>query len=205
MSTGRLRKEVETNMKHVMIDLETLGSDTSNAPVISIAAVRFEIRGDIDVENYFYRNIKLDDSLRYGNVEAGTLKWWLTGDKREVFREIIFDKKAVNLKTALDQFADWVTQNKGVTPWSKGIDFDFGILERLFRETGVKSPFQQFWKKRDVRTLIDLCKHAGVPELDIGREMGEAHNALSDVIHQAQEVIEYTRALRELTGVDSPE
>lgn len=190
-------------MKNVMIDLETLGSDTSNAPVISIAAVRFDVRGEIDTENAFYKNIDLADTLKYGNVEAGTLKWWMTSDKRDVFLDIIFDKKAVHLKTALDQFQEWVTMNKNVTPWSRGIDFDFGILDRLFRETGVKNPFSQFWKKRDVRTLIDVCKHAGVKELTVERVEGEAHNALSDVIHQANEVIEYTRALRELTGIDS--
>lgn len=205
MPSGRFQKEVCT-LKHIMLDLETLGSDTDNAPIISIGAVRFDVKsGVIDTSGAFYRNLDFSDTFKYGNVEAGTLKWWLGADKRAVFFDIAFDKAALPVKTALLQFSEWASRDKGVTPWSKGIDFDFGILERYFRKADVKSPFTQFWKKRDLRTLVDLCKHAGVPELSLPRETGEAHNALSDVIYQAREVIEYLRALRALTGVDSPE
>lgn len=185
-------------MKHIMIDIETIGSDVRTAPVISIAAIRFGVdEGVDDPRNAFYRNIDLGDALKYGKVDASTLKWWLRSETRDVFLDIVYDKKATNTHNTLDNFADWVRFTKGVIPWSRGIDFDFPILDRLFKEVGVITPFSQFWKKRDVRTLLDTAKFAGV-SLEVPREEGAAHNALSDVIHQANEVVANLRALSEM-------
>lgn len=185
-------------MKHIMIDIETIGSDVRTAPVISIAAIRFGVdEGVDDPKNAFYRNIDLADALKYGKVDASTLKWWLKSDTRDVFLDIIYDKKAINTQSTLNDFSDWVRMTKGVIPWSRGIDFDFPILDRLFKETGVVTPFSQFWKKRDVRTLVDTTKFAGVT-IEVPREDGEAHNALSDVIHQANEVVANLRVMAEL-------
>lgn len=191
-----------------MIDLETLGAATDSAPVISIGAVRFDIHAEeVDLDHSFHKNIQLDDSLKYGTVESGTLKWWLSNeDKRKIFRNIIFDKEAVPLRDALDELRVWVSENKNVTPWAKGIDFDFGILDRCYRSTGTHNPFNQYWKRRDVRTLVDLAKHAGANGVDPVRNESEAHDALADVIHQAREVIAYTKYLRNLgeSAVDTP-
>lgn len=194
------QKKTEENqqVKHIMIDLETLGSDVNTAPVISIAAIRFGVDEGVDsLRNAFYRNIDLSDALRYGNVDAGTLKWWLKSDTRDVFLDILYDKRASSTHNALAEFADWVRLTKGVIPWSRGMDFDFPILDRLFKSTSIATPFSQFWKKRDVRTLLDTAKFAGV-NLEIERTQGEAHNALSDVVHQANEVVANLRALSEL-------
>ncbi|MFA5626182.1 MAG: 3'-5' exonuclease [Thiohalomonadaceae bacterium] len=194
---------METNLKHVMVDLETLGTATDSAAVISVAAVRFDLRGgDIDTANVFHRNIDLSDALTYGRVDAGTLKWWLGTDRRDIFFDIVYDKEARKMRTVLEELYSWVTLNKGVIPWARGIDFDFGLLDRLYRETGAQNPFSQFWKRRDLRTLIDVARHAGVPLLEVERDTTQAHNALADVIHQSREAIAYSAALRGLTGID---
>lgn len=188
----------------MMVDIETLGSDTESAAVISVAAVRFDIdTGDIDEEGAFYHNIMLKDALSYGDVSADTLKWWLADkSRRQVFLDIIYDKEAVKTVTVLNSLNTWARNVKATVPWSKGIDFDFGILDRLYRQTDAQTPFSQFWRRRDLRTLIDVTKMAGVPALDVPRNEAQGHNALADVVHQAREAFYYTRAMRELTATE---
>jgi len=184
-------------MTHIMVDVETLGTKRESAPVISIAAVKFNLnKGIVEDKNAFHRNIDLNDALKYGVVEGSTLKWWQTSDKHSVFKDIIFDSHAVTTRKTLDELEEWCGHS--ITPWAKGTDFDFVLIDRLYEQTGLKNPFSVFWRHRDTRTFVDTIRNLGVPKLVIERRQGLAHNALSDVIYQADELIAYNRAAFEL-------
>lgn len=185
-----------------MLDIETLGTSPESAALLSVGAVRFDLAsGEISEDSTFYRVIDLRESLKYGRVDASTLKWWLLSANRDTFLNLIYDKSALPLATVLNEFSEWVKLYKNTTPWSKGIDFDFGILERLYRDVGIPTPFQKFSKKRDLRTLVDIAQASGVPKISIPRSDGQ-HNALEDAIHQAREAIAYMSAIKGLTRGD---
>lgn len=194
-------------MKHIMVDIETLGAARESAPVISIAAVKFDLkRGRVGISNAFYKNISLPDAAQYGKIEKGTWGWWMSNDRRPILQEILFDKDAVTTEEALIELNEWVgTGKKSHTPWARGTDFDFAILDRLTSQLDLPNPFYAFWRHRDVRTAIDMALHAGVPRMEIPRRTGLHHNAYSDVIHQADELIAYSKALTDAAGISFAE
>jgi len=185
-----------------MVDIETLGAARESAPVISIAAIKFDLNaGEVDTDNAFYKNISLPDAVSYGKIEKGTWGWWMADERREVFQNILFDKKATTTREALIALNKWVgTGKKQQTPWAQGTDFDFAILDRLTAQLDVTNPFSMFWRRRDVRTFKDTIRNLGVPELDVPRRTGLAHNALSDVIHQIDTMIAYNDAIKALNN-----
>lgn len=62
---------------HIMLDLETLGTQPGCA-ILSIGAVAFSPEaGAIASTEPFYVEISLESTLPRFGVEAGTLRWWL--------------------------------------------------------------------------------------------------------------------------------
>lgn len=174
---------------NIMLDLETL-STRMNAAILSIGAVCFT---EDRIEDYtFYRAVTLDSNTQYGrHIDGATVAWWMAQD--DVVRAAAFaDPTAVNLTTALVDFAAWfrgaATSRTGeaepVYLWGNGANFDVSILQSAFEDTGTPLP----WGFRDVRCLRTVRALAGAS--CIARpEVGVAHNALDDARAQAMWLI----------------
>jgi hypothetical protein len=164
-------------MKHVMVDLETLGT-TADAVILSIGAVKFNLStGEID-DDGFYRSISIESNLDYKRrISEDTLLWWF---KQDVAAQQVFHEAKETLHTALEEFSDWIGNDK-YEMWSNGADFDLPMLAHAYTQHQVEIPWK-FWNSRCFRTYKNLpgAKDIRVPPL------GVKHNALSDAYQQAQ-------------------
>lgn len=190
MSKLRKTKKSEFNDRtypDVMVDLETLGTETDTA-VLSIGAVRFRLDTRDDIETImdparsFYVRLDTADQRSKGrSISADTLKWW---ESQSAEARQVFEEEPESPVRALKRFVKFC---KGATAvWGNGNMFDNAIVRSLCQTYNVKYPVD-YWKDLDVRTLTKLWnKIANVgsnrkrPTIDLGAE----HNALDDARRQ---------------------
>lgn len=161
-------------MKHVMLDLETLGTIPGSA-VISIGAAEFELDGSIG--KTFKQNITAASCREIGLIEdPATHKWW-TEQSKEAQDRIIQNRKPVTEVASL--FHSWFMSTGAEFVWGNGATFDVVLWESVCRKLGISAPWK-FWNVRDMRTLIHLF------EFDVRtmNRVGVHHDALDDVKFQ---------------------
>jgi len=165
-------------MKDIMIDIETLGNKGTSA-VATIGAVEFG--AGFVTENTFYTRIDWIDALKYGTMDASSMKWWM--NQNDEARAEMTKDGAISLKKGLRQLADWMPKPiDEVRVWGNGSVFDIAILNYAFNQVQVKLPWH-FRNVRDVRTVTDLTYGHIDPKDYVDGTV--AHNALSDAIYQA--------------------
>jgi exodeoxyribonuclease VIII len=169
-------------MKHLMLDIETLGP-TPDGVITQIGACLFDM-GHGDTDGHFKVNVSRDDCLRWGlRVHPDTEEWWAS-QPNEVFDAMV--KEARPLESALIDFAGAYSWSKLEGVWTNAPTFDFSILRNGFNVTRVKCPWH-YRQERDSRTLLYLAKKhsvdikAGFPERE-----GTHHDALDDAVYQAR-------------------
>lgn len=172
-------------MKHVMIDLETMGTDAGCA-IISIGAVAFDpLSGHMD-ESSFYEAVSLKSCMDIGlTVDPGTVLWWMQQSDEA--------RKAASagvtmLPRVLADFTGWFTGKGAQFLWCHGATFDAPILAAAYKAAGHQLPWK-FWDVRDTRTIYDLAN------VRPDRSAGTHHNALDDAKTQALAVIDAYRKL----------
>lgn len=164
-------------MKHVMIDLETLGT-TADAAILSIGAVKFDLESDKIDDSGFYASVSVQSNFDAGRtIDESTLIWWLGQPKGA---QAVFTEPKQTLETALASLSDWLGHNKRYV-WSNGASFDIPMLEHAFKKFGWEAPWE-FYNSRCVRTYRSLPAAARVPK------PANDHNALRDAINQARNV-----------------
>lgn len=163
-------------MKHVMLDIETLGKK-AGCIILSIGACTFDPRGE-GYDDTFYQNIDpFDCRDTYGlHSDPSTVKWW--SEQSEASREQLTPNR-VPLKDALKAFHTWFGDVRAEQVWSQGAAFDFPILTEAFERTGGQPPWA-YWAVRDTRTLYAICDF----DPRSVKRKGTYHNALDDSIHQ---------------------
>lgn len=161
---------MKNNLKHVMLDIETMGNK-SNSCVVSIGAVEFDIETG-ETGMVFDCKISLDSCLKAGlTVDASTIDWWLLNQSEEARVGISYC--ILDLKTVLECFADWIDRRSFV--WGNSARFDCGILSDAYRAVGLETPWI-YYNERDVRTLV-----AFAPEVKNNFKFeGVRHNAVDD-------------------------
>lgn len=165
---------------HVMLDLETMGTDT-NAAIVAIGAVKFNRDG---IGSTFYRAVDLQSSMDAGStVTASTIKWWL--NQSDAARNAVVGSGASKLDAALLSLGAFITpgpdsQLLGV--WGNGAVFDNVILSSAYDRIGMKRPWA-YHLDRCYRTVKALH-----PLLDMPDE-GTAHNALDDALYQTRYLV----------------
>lgn len=134
-------------MKHVMIDIETLGNQ-NNSVITSLAAVEFDIEsGKIGKE--FHENIEIQSCIDIGLLVSGsTIKWWFEQSKEAQYQMF---KNAKPLKTVLSNFSNWIDKDSIV--WGNSCRFDCGILQNAYDKVGIKLPWK-YQNERCVRTML---------------------------------------------------
>ncbi|EGE0714873.1 exonuclease, partial [Escherichia coli] len=171
---------------HLMIDLETMGTNT-NAPIVVIGAVFFDPQTG-EIGPVFYIVISLTDAMNTGAApDGGTIKWWLK-QSSEARAAILTDQ--VKLKDALSRFREFINEysdEKFVQVWGNGATFDNAILRTSYERLDIPCPWR-YHNDRDVRTIVELGKTI---DFDAGTVIpfeGVRHNALDDARHQAKYV-----------------
>lgn len=168
-------------MKHIMIDVESLGT-RSDAVILSLGAVKFDLDSDKIDDKAFYASISIDSNLELGRrIQEDTLQWWLN---QEITAQSVFHEEKIALPQALEDFSDWVGTGD-YEVWSNGADFDIPMVAHAFAQIQMEIPWK-FWAGNCVRTYKKLpgakAIASGVPFA------GVKHDALADAVHQAQVV-----------------
>ncbi|OSK93196.1 exonuclease [Escherichia coli] len=171
---------------HLMIDLETMGTNT-NAPIVVIGAVFFDQQTG-EIGPVFYIVISLTDAMNTGAVpDGGTIEWWLK-QSSEARAAILTDQ--VKLKDALSQFREFINEysdEKFVQVWGNGATFDNAILRTSYERLDIPCPWR-YHNDRDVRTIVELGKTIDFDARTVIPFEGVRHNALDDARHQAKYV-----------------
>lgn len=158
---------------HVMVDIETLGTEPG-CVILSVAAVRFNLETGV-ISDRFMKVVDIDSCIKLGlGVDGGTLTWWF--NQSEEAREHL-KGKSNTIKSVLHSLSQFFRFGDQV--WGNSARFDLGILADAYGKIGYELPWQ-FWNERDVRTLVSFkpeVKNEVVFE-------GEPHNPIDDCIHQ---------------------
>lgn len=174
-------------MKHVMFDLETLGTGPK-APIVQIAACLFNEKGEVLSE--FNRKVDLEDSFHLFEPTIGTIEFWLKQSDRA--RELVFQGERVNLSKALLDLNSWLNAIDGKRKYWSHATFDPPILMNAFQVMGIKS-WMAFHDFVDIRTINLL---AGEVKTQPREEFGEHHDAAADCRFQAHYVATMLRKLK---------
>ena len=168
-------------MRHVMLDLETWGTEPG-CDIRSIGAVVFHPdNAFVEYETTFYRNVDGGEEIRGLKRDPRTVEWWenQSAEARAAFTD------PVDLHEGLRDFSEWYAalgEPAEITFWCNGPHFDEVILKACYNACNLPVPWH-YRAPRDFRTEME---GAGWPYVKF---MGTAHNALDDAIHQARCVI----------------
>lgn len=166
-------------MKNLMIDLETMGTDSYSA-ILSIGAVGFDMEtGKTGPE--FYCNVDLDSCIKKGlRLNGRTVMWWMAQSNEA--RESLTNPAPKKLEDALSSFSLWVRSNfseESVQVWGNSARFDLGILQNAYEKVNMDAPWK-FNNERCVRTLASFSPETKRNYVHDGVD----HNALSDCYKQ---------------------
>ena len=163
---------------HVMIDIETLGTN-NEAVILSIGACKFEPNNHrAKIKDSFYVAIDPTTCTNAGlKMDAATIMWWLDSEQDSARAQMMKDQR-LDLSSALDGFSAWFGDTT-LPVWGNGATFDSVILRTAYQKVGEAAPWQ-FWHDRCYRTIKSLA-----PDVKLVR-VGTHHNALDDAISQAQ-------------------
>lgn len=183
-------------MKHVMIDLETMGL-RPNAAIVSIGAVHFKpvVDGaglpDLEQVDAFYTPVSLKSCLDLGlTTDQSTVDWWnkQSAEARSSWQQ----EGAPTLPDALSAFSAWLRRDsdeRSIRPWGNGADFDLVLLKSAYDALNADPPWR-YYNHRCYRTIKSLFPVAEMPR------HGTHHNALDDAQHQYNVLCQIVRTHR---------
>jgi len=164
-------------MKHIMVDLETLGT-VADAVICSIGAVKFDLDSNALDDNGFYASVSIDSNLGMKRrIQEDSLIWWM---KQPPDAQGVFHESKQTLENALVEFSDWIGDDN-YQIWSNGADFDIPMLAHAFMQCQMEVPWK-FWNARCFRTYKNLPGARNVSFTPTGIK----HNALADALNQVK-------------------
>jgi len=171
--------------KHFMIDLETMDTAPTAAPV-SIGVVYFDREKALDT---FYTPVNLSSCLAAGLTQSmATVDWWA---KQSIeARSAWQTPDAPTLLEALTRLSRWLAAHASTSdtaPWGNAASFDVVILENAFKAVGADAPWR-FWNHMCFRTVKSMFPHVATPV-----RSGTHHNALDDAVFQTEHLLNIIR------------
>lgn len=167
--------------KHLMIDLETLGTRPGCA-ILAIGAVLFDEEG---VGDGLELKLSVADQLRRGfHRDEATMAWWDTQSEaarqHSLYEDPTRDLPPGEALVRLNRLIREGSNPGELKVWANGASFDLPILEELYRVLSVQVPWR-YYNHRCYRTLKAQLGHlVGQPEFN-----GVRHTALADALYQA--------------------
>jgi hypothetical protein len=157
-----------TQMKNVMIDIETLGTRPGDT-ILSIGAVKFTAEEGITEE--FYVTIDPETSKAAGlRAQKSTLEWW---EKQSPEARAAAFKGGMSLNVALTKLTMWMPPLDSVLVWGNGANFDNTLVAAAYRAMKMDVPWH-YWNDRCYRTIANMFLKTRV------ERVGTGHHALDD-------------------------
>lgn len=170
-------------MIHIMLDLETMGTEPNSA-IIAIGAVSFNNEVLID---QFYSIVSLESCCSFGmKVSPNTIMWWL--DQSQAARDE-FKRIGLPIEVVLPLFSTWVNKYKNPWVWGNGSDFDNTIITSCYKTVGAELPWK-YNQNRCYRTISAIFKDKVPKPINHAK-----HNALEDARVQAMHLLAINRAV----------
>lgn len=190
---------------HVMVDLETLGTN-ADAPIGAIGAVLFTF--DDGVVDRFYQRVDFQSCFNLGcHANADTIGWWMR--QSDAARTEMFDPaERMEVRAALLQFKHWIdtagcvfdpvsTQLGGV--WGNGAAFDNSILQ-FYAKKFLGEPLWKYSLDRCYRNEKATARELGI-EWQRPEDLGDGyHQAMKDAGWQALDLIAMRKAWQARTA-----
>lgn len=122
--------------KAIMIDMETL-STSADGVIVSLGAVKFDLRtGEVD-DAAFYAAVSLDSNLELGRrIDESTFSWW---QQQSDAARAVFSEPKSTLEVVLNDFTEWFGDERQEI-WSNGADFDIPMLAHAYKQLGMTAP-----------------------------------------------------------------
>jgi exodeoxyribonuclease VIII len=160
-------------MRHIMLDLETMGTAPGSA-VVQIGAVEFSI---YKLGDPLLITISLESCVAAGmRIDPSTVMWWMK--QSEAARKSLA-LNAVPIRDALQSFADYIGKGKCCI-WGDGAAFDNALLASAYRACRMALPWP-YSADRCFRTMKEV--------FPVERVVSEVeHNAASDAVAQAKQM-----------------
>ena len=147
-------------MAHILIDFETLGS-ALNGKVTYVSWCHFDIKQQETIDEILPRvkDFKFNwlEQEQY-ELDDGVIEFWKK-QPMDIRQEMLGNPEdGRSIKEFLNEFSDTFFSTgfsaKTDVLWSRGNTFDITILDRLYSDEGIDTPYP-FWRVRDARTFID--------------------------------------------------
>lgn len=167
-------------MKHVMFDLETLGTG-SKAPIVQLAACLFDMKGEV-LSEYNAKIALTEEEFSRFEPTVGTIEFWLKQSQEA--RELVFGGERGTLNKALHGFNQWLNSIEGRKRLWSHATFDPPVLMNAYQVAGIKALFH-FRDFVDIRTINML---AGEVKTEPRSAFGAHHDAAADCRYQAHYV-----------------
>jgi hypothetical protein len=166
-------------MKHVMLDIETMGTGM-NACVVAVGAFKFDKDTDfkeslLNSENCFYELPHWE-----GEMDYATVQWWLTQTTEA--REAISTGPAKPLYHCLVELVSFVGN---CNIWGNGVDFDNAIIQSHIKRLGIKG--WSYKNNRCFRTVKNMYGPLAYTKPAM------PHHALHDAIAQAETLVSLSK------------
>ena len=167
-------------MNHIMLDIETLGTN-SNALVVSISAVQFDMNSN-EIGEKFEIGLNKEQQLEKGAVvEQSTVDWW--EKQSDEAKQMLDSLEKIDVSDALVCFNSWIKSNfkapSKIKLWGNGATFDNVIIRNLFSRHDIDFLIP-YYADKDVRTLVYLLK-INTKSFTFD---GVKHNGIDDCLHQ---------------------
>lgn len=190
--------------KHVMVDIETMGTDR-DAAVLAIGVVPFNLHREaclvaLPFEMWVGRT-SLAANLALGRaVDGSTIEWWLRQSDAARAALLVEPRylSVHQMASSLRSFLVCGLMDPDLHVWAKPPQFDLEILRSLFKDVVVDWPCSRRLE-RDSRPLLDLAKLNGWDECFPSPTV--EHGALEDAVEQAEQVV---RIYRRINGWPAP-
>ena len=175
-------------MKHFIVDLETLGTDTS-AIITQVGIAEMRLTYDAYVITPLLAcTVDSTQQLITGRTfNPDTLSWWTKQLNEEMLiRTAALPRNTVsevctNVYDCLDS-----TLGKDDVIWANSPSFDLMILEHFLNQYGYKTPWS-FRQERDVRTLIYAAEYLLGKQVNFETRKN-AHTAIDDATYHASQI-----------------
>lgn len=174
-------------MKHVMIDVESIGT-TPGSAILSIAAIRFDPRSG-DTGSSLYIVVDLRSSLKNGlKVDGDTFYWWMEQSdsaRKELNNNPVHVVEAFNNLRLFLQEGDYL--------WGNSARFDLGLIAAVYEKLNQGNLLP--WDRRNEmchRTLRNLVSRK-IWEIPF---TGTKHIPMDDCLHQIKQVHEIYRRMK---------
>lgn len=177
-------------MSHVMIDLETLGTQPGSV-ILSVGAVLFDPTKPVDecLGDELYMVVSKSSSLDYAmTVSKDTLAWWekQSPEAKQVLVEA--EEGGNDMRDAMVRLARFIPE--GAKVWSNGANFDQPLLDVAYNRCATPLPWK-YWNSRCYRTIVALYPN----EKAVRPATVCAHNALEDAKWQAKHLVNIAQLL----------